>query len=69
MGEAESARLLLENGADPDSEGKDKFSALYWAIYYKHRAVVDLLLRSGANPGAMSVDMVEQAHDPSRTRP
>jgi hypothetical protein len=37
--------------------GKDNFSALYWALFYKRRPSVELLVERGADPGAMSVDI------------
>jgi ankyrin repeat protein len=50
-------RALLDNGADPKILGKDNFSALYWALFYKRTAAVKLLVERGADPGTMSVDI------------
>lgn len=45
------ARLLLDNGADPNKRGGDvhKWTALHWAVAHRRRELVDLLLGAGAD--------------------
>ena len=47
-------RLLLEQGADPNTpeEGAPEGLALFWACYGNHLHVAELLLEHGANPNA-----------------
>jgi ankyrin repeat protein len=50
-GQLETARALLDHGADPSSnDGYVHASALHWAAFAGNRALVDLLLERGANP-------------------
>lgn len=44
------ARELLRYGVDVDVVGKYKVTPLEFAAFYDHEAMVDFLLRSGANP-------------------
>jgi len=48
-GDAESARLLLDAGADVDDSGADGRSVLVAAAFGGHRSVVDVLLDRGAD--------------------
>ena len=49
-GDAESARLLLEAGADPDARQAGGFTALQAAAQRDDEALAALLLRHGADP-------------------
>jgi ankyrin repeat protein len=48
-GDAEEVAVLLNRGADPKAAGFGGISALHAAVSRGERAMVDLLLRSGAN--------------------
>lgn len=55
-------KLLITHGADPNlavasGETTGGGTALWWAVYRRHRLVVTTLLDQGAVPGAMSVDI------------
>jgi ankyrin repeat protein len=54
-GDAESARLLLAAGADPNDALADGLPALTLAAYSGHGAVAAMLLERGADPNAASV--------------
>ncbi|HEY7390641.1 MAG TPA: ankyrin repeat domain-containing protein [Bryobacteraceae bacterium] len=54
-GDAESARLLLAHGADPNDALPDGTSALVLAAHSGHREVALALLDKGANPNDMGV--------------
>jgi ankyrin repeat protein len=55
-GRDEIVELLLKNGAAPEFADRDGRPALFWAIYKLQRQSTDLLLASGADPGAMSTE-------------
>jgi serine/threonine-protein phosphatase 6 regulatory ankyrin repeat subunit B len=48
-GHLETVRLLLDNGAMPDSRSLDGGSALYWAASQGHSDIVLLLSKRGAD--------------------
>jgi uncharacterized protein len=48
-GHADCVDLLLKNGADPNSDGNKKQTALMWAAAGGHTEVVTLLLKKGAS--------------------
>jgi len=52
VGDAESARLLLQAGADPNESQPDGIAALVLAAHSGHGDVATLLLDSGADPDA-----------------
>ena len=52
VGDPDSARLLLEAGADANSASADGHSALVVAAFGGHEPVVRLLLEAGADPNA-----------------
>ena len=52
VGDAESARLLLEAGANADEIAADGHSALVMAAFADHPDVVEVLLEAEANPDA-----------------
>lgn len=52
QGSAESARLLLAAGANPNDTGADGRSALVLAAFSGHTEVATLLLAAGADPNA-----------------
>ena len=54
-GDAESARLLLDAGADPNDTLADGLPALTLAAYSGHGAVAAVLLERGANPDAAGI--------------
>ena len=54
-GDAESARLLLGAGADPNDALADGLPALTLAAYSGHAAVAAVLLDGGANPDATAI--------------
>jgi ankyrin repeat protein len=54
-GDAESARLLLAHGADPNDSLPDGTSALVLAAHSGHREVALALLDKGANPDDLGV--------------
>lgn len=47
---------MLELGADPNLWDKDRRQPLWWAVSFEHRLAVQVLLRHGADAGAMSVE-------------
>lgn len=53
MGDVESARILLENGADVNDKAPLGTSALVIAAHSGHRPLAELLLDNGANPNGM----------------
>lgn len=53
QGDAESASLLLNAGADPNDTAPDGTSALVVAVHSGHQPVATLLLSKGANPNAI----------------
>jgi ankyrin repeat protein len=54
-GDAESARLLLSAGADPNDSLPDGASALVLAAHSGHRDVAVALLEKGANPNDLGI--------------
>jgi len=70
---AESVRLVLEAGADPDAEQQEGYTALLVARHHGDQAIVELLLAHGAHDrdrksdAPPSTDEV-QADDASGTR-
>ncbi|MEW6365879.1 MAG: ankyrin repeat domain-containing protein [Acidobacteriota bacterium] len=67
-GNVDLARLLLENGADPNQRNVVGDTPLTWASRYGMRAMADLLLESGADPalrGRYELTALEQTqiHD------
>ena len=54
-GDAESARLLLAAGADPNDALADGLPALTLAAYSGHGAVAGVLLERGADPNAAAI--------------
>ena len=53
MGDVDSGRILLENGADLNDKAPLGTSALVIAAHSGHRAFAELLLEKGADPNAM----------------
>jgi ankyrin len=53
MGDVESGRILLENGANVNDKAPLGTSALVIAAHSGHRAFAELLLEKGANPNAI----------------
>lgn len=49
-GDVESARVLIESGAEIDARGEDDFTPLLNAVEQGHLHLVALLLNMGANP-------------------
>ncbi|XP_067323289.1 IQ motif and ankyrin repeat domain-containing protein 1 isoform X2 [Anolis sagrei] len=49
-GHPEAIRMLIENGADPNSRGAFNRTPLYRAAFGGHLAAVELLLQNGADP-------------------
>jgi len=49
LGNTESVRLLLQNGASCDATTKNGYTALHLAVKEGHEQVVSLLLDNGAN--------------------
>ena len=49
-GKLEAAKLLLSRGAYLNIPEKDGWTALHWASRKGHAAIVDELLRQGADP-------------------
>ncbi|XP_062835380.1 IQ motif and ankyrin repeat domain-containing protein 1 isoform X2 [Anolis carolinensis] len=49
-GHPEAIRMLIENGADPNSRGAFNRTPLYRAAFGGHLAAVELLLQHGADP-------------------
>jgi ankyrin repeat protein len=45
------AKLLLENGANPNMRDLTNYTPLYWAANYGHFTIVKLLLKYGAKDG------------------
>jgi ankyrin repeat protein len=54
--DAESARLLLEAGADPDARQAGGFTALQAAAHHDDDALAGLLLHHGADRGLRNDD-------------
>lgn len=42
-------RMLLDDGAFPDAQDKDGWTALHWAIKYRNVAVATALVEAGAS--------------------
>ncbi len=53
-GELATARLLLNESADPNEREADGTSALHWAVHNDDRELADLLLDAGADPNAVN---------------
>lgn len=66
LGDEDTARLLIEKGADVQGRTRDGSSALHAAMYLGHPAVVQLLLSHGADPEAQN-NRGERPLDNSRT--
>ena len=50
MGHKAMVKLLLEQGAEPDSKDNNSRTLLLWAALNRHEAVAILLLEQGAKP-------------------
>ena len=53
-GHFELARLLLEAGADIEAKTKNGYMALHLAAQYGHLLIIDILLKYGAPPDALT---------------
>jgi len=51
-GQVDSARILLDNGANANAKGYSDWTPLYFASYYGHLKLTQLLLERGANLNA-----------------
>lgn len=56
MRDARRVRTLIARGADPNAKNKDGEPALYTAVFWSRREVVDVLLAGGADPNAKNKD-------------
>ena len=52
--DAETAKRLLADGADPNTRQPDGATALHWAVYRDDPGLVDLLLEAGAEVNAVN---------------
>lgn len=43
-------KILLDAGANPDTQDKNQWSSLMWAMTNRHKAIAKLLLDHGASP-------------------
>ena len=65
LGRVETARHLLEQGADKDKANNYGQTPLHWAAYFNHLEVVLLLMRRGAHvtvrtiAGELPMDMTQ----------
>ena len=51
-GDYEAASTLIENGIDIEKHGEHGYTPLHQACAFGHKDIVELLLKSGANPFA-----------------
>ena len=65
LGRVESARHLLDQGADKDKANNYGQTPLHWAVYFNHLEMVMLLMRHGAHlyvrtrAGQLPIDMTD----------
>jgi ankyrin repeat protein len=52
--QTETAKLLIDQGADVNEKGRDNFTPLHWAAYYGKAEMARILLNKGAQVNAMS---------------
>lgn len=55
----ETMRALIDARADPNILGRDSLSPLYWAIFRRSRPAAELLVKSGADVGALSLEVLD----------
>ena len=66
LGSLETARYLLEQGADKDKASNYGQTPLHWAAYFGHLEMMMLLMRCGANlnvrtkAGELPIDMTQK---------
>jgi ankyrin repeat protein len=53
-------RALLAHGADADRLDRTGRTALYWAVFRRHREAVRVLIAHGAATGAIAYDIFDR---------
>ena len=55
LGDAETARRLLDRGADVDATASMNFTPLHWAVALGRRDLFNMLIDFGADVNALSI--------------
>jgi ankyrin repeat protein len=55
-GRVEKIQLLIKNGVNLNSQGKDGITVLFWALLHKNKKSIEVLLQNGADPNVRMTD-------------